>query len=405
MLFGTKERMVEIPTPLATAEYANIGWSDSDTLLNGGGWARSSFTNHKEVSLSWGMQLREDTQVIKDFADGLYGEGPFFMVDPMAEKLNLLPAWWAAPMLGTLDAPSLLPGIIPEKVATPTNKNNFPIYSAKYTFPAANLALPLPESIVIPIPPDKCMSLGVHGSATGSGVVLAQGIMADGRAGAMYRLDLIDVTSPVMTNLTFLGGDFIAVRMFLRRDDDGPATLTLSGLVARVSDHIFPSMFTNLEYLEVGDSDTAPSRPKVERSAYPFILDGTIYTDEPESLDNDDTIEPAWPASTSDADALAVEVSEGVLGSPAYLNPTGFGKFIGGRGNSGLSFVDAPLEAPVSGRPEMSTIAAKFTETGGWDGPADYFPWGPVRYDNGADGVEYFDNIARIAMSEDRFAL
>jgi len=127
-------------------------------------------------------------------------------------------------------------------------------------------------------------------------------------------------------------------------------------MVARVSDHIFPGMFTNLEYLEVSDSDTAPSRPATEDS-------------------------------------------------PAYVNPTGYGKFIGGRGNSGLSFADAPLEAPVSGRPEMSTIAVKFTETGGWDGPADYFPWGPVRYDNGADGVEYFDNIARIAMSEDRFAL
>ena len=284
MWFGTIERMTHVPAPLATADYSNVGFTASETLLNGGGWVRNSWTSHKEFGLSWGSQPRADTQIIKDYADGLYGEGPFFFVDPMAEKMNLLPSWWAAPMMGCLDAPPLIPGVIPTKVLTPTNTNNYPFYSALYSITGSPNADP-GNSLVVPIPPDSALAVGVHGTFTGAGVVQVRGVRVDGSLGDRVNIPMIPVTGAEETNTLFLGSDFMALRLYVTRAEAVASTVTLSGIVAKVS-----------------------------------------------------------------------------------LEDTTQGGFIGGRGNSGVSFVGAALEAPVGGRPDLSTIAVKFSETGGWEG-------------------------------------
>lgn len=345
MWFGTLERMQFVPAPLATSEFSNVGWAANDTLLNGGGWARTSWTSHKEFGLNWGMQLREKTQAIKNYRDGLMGDGPFYFVDPMAANINLFPAWWAAPMMGCLDAPPLVYSLLPEKVLTPANNHGFPIYSAKYT--QRSSAWQGQVSVTLPIPPDAALNVGIHGSFVDADTsnlarINVVGIRAGNVRVYLEPMELLSVTSGIQTNRAFLGTDYVAVEF--RPTVDPGASLTLSGMIAKLAR---PDQFV----------------PAVEQSAYPFVYNDILYTDAP--VDSTDPTVVLLDGTVS-GDVLSVDAPAGSPAFPLLVNPVSYGPFAGGRGNSGVSFSGDVIEAPVGGRPDMSTIAAKFVETGGW---------------------------------------
>lgn len=358
MWFGTEKKMQYVPVPLSTSEYSNVGWSDSATLLNGGGWTRDSWTTHKEFSFNWGMHLRQESQVIKDYRDGIYGEGPFYFVDPMAEWLNLFPSWWAAPVMGCLDAPPLVPGQTPTKLATPDNEMGYPVFSARYTVSGLPNTDP-GNSLFIPIPPAAALNIGVHGTATGSAVVQ---LLARRISGVYERINLtlLSVTSANATNLVLFGSEYTSIRIYVTRTDYVDSTITLSGMVANVSSTLDPSTLLAYPYVRDGDPFIAPG----DTSLYPFVLGDIAYVNEPVDPSDSNIAVIDGTLDATDSDILLLDLSAPQIPILSYNTP---GRFVGGRGHSGCSFSGAVLEAPVGGRPEMSTIAAKFVETGGWD--------------------------------------
>src|SRR6478735_4768319 len=97
--FGTAERMAWVPCPNFGMTSNNVKWRAGGTFLSGGGWARSSTSNHMEYAMAWPLMSREDAYSLIDYFNGTYGEAPFYFLDPMAVAYNILPSWLANPRL------------------------------------------------------------------------------------------------------------------------------------------------------------------------------------------------------------------------------------------------------------------------------------------------------------------
>lgn len=99
--FGTHAGgMRWMPTPLSGAEMSPEGWESGGTLLNGGGYQQNSFGSHKTYTFEWpSSSSREAAAKMKAYADGTYGRGLIYFVDPLIYDQNVLPAQWADPSM------------------------------------------------------------------------------------------------------------------------------------------------------------------------------------------------------------------------------------------------------------------------------------------------------------------
>lgn len=131
--FGNTTKQTWIKAPSTGLKADSIGWSKESLLLNGRAIVRRSNASHRRFDMSWlgemnDSDIEQSLQTIKDFYDGVYGNGPFYWLDPYAVDSNLLPPHWATPSLSENGWPNLAPGLVqyfvPEAVS-----NNF---SGKY---------------------------------------------------------------------------------------------------------------------------------------------------------------------------------------------------------------------------------------------------------------------------------
>lgn len=135
MWFGTQEFSTWVPTPLSGADVSPQAWSASGVLLNGGAFARHSFNKHKEFNFSWRTtSSRETAQLMHSFYDGSFGRGKLYFHDPLTYTTNVLPARWADPSITCdYEGPSLIPGVIPSRMAVGANVNlRTPVTAAAY---------------------------------------------------------------------------------------------------------------------------------------------------------------------------------------------------------------------------------------------------------------------------------
>src|SRR5665647_1312007 len=160
--FGTRERMAWVKAPAIDTDISKIGWNVEGIFLSGGAYARGSTTSHKRYQFAWNLASQKDVYGVLDYADGLYGEGLIYFLDPFASETNLLPSFWAAPRLQAEDAPSLVIDKIPTLVNTATNVNNYPTKSAVYTFVAGDTF----SELWIPVPSGYTFHFGAHGSSS-----------------------------------------------------------------------------------------------------------------------------------------------------------------------------------------------------------------------------------------------
>lgn len=219
MYFGTRERMAWIPCPAIDADVSKVGWSASGRFINGGGYVRRSATAGKVYQFSWNVMPRAELRKFTDYADGLYGPGPFYFIDPFSTE-NILPQYWAAPRLAAEDAPSLVRDKRPELVDTPANNYGYPTKSAKYVLEAGDSF----NSIWLPVPEGHTLHLGVHGTATGDSRLTAT---PDG--GSPVDLEMLPEDSAVLTDHSVVGPTGVTLSGRLGAD---PGVLTLSGIVA-----------------------------------------------------------------------------------------------------------------------------------------------------------------------------
>lgn len=233
MWFGTKERMSAVRAPKIDYSAPKIGWSGGTTqYLNGGAYVRKSTSAHKEYSLSWSNMSREEIRLINDYADGVYGSGPIYFLDPFAVDTNLLPQSWAAPRLVWEDG-LVLTGSGRETVVDfanlATNTLGYPARGASYGDINATTPSAQRPRLYIPVPDGYTFWFGVHGQAYQSSPNIVQVKPSNGSATTVPLMSLSD--SNRFSNSWDGTGDMTGVEISLT----GPnGFATLHGMMAQV---------------------------------------------------------------------------------------------------------------------------------------------------------------------------
>ena len=167
--FGTEEYREWVTCPDQGLQMNSVGWSVNGTYVNGGAWADGSAAKHREYSATFSGD-NEDVQRVLDFTEGMFGDGPFYMVDPFSQFTNSLAKWVAAPRLMHLGAPSFT-YTLPTLAITTTTGLRLPTRSAVFTLPdSVNV-----RTFRFPIPDGFTANLKWWGSATGSAALHANG--------------------------------------------------------------------------------------------------------------------------------------------------------------------------------------------------------------------------------------
>lgn len=236
--FGTRERMEFLPTPKRGADVSPAGWGDGGSYLNGGGYQLASFGSHKNYSFEWsGASSRQVAQKMKSYSDGSYGRGLIYFVDPLIYDMNVFPAMWADPSIGTgLEGSSLVYGVDPVRVATPSSSaNNLPVASANY-----NLATVAPgwrgyeEAVFLPIPDGYTLALGSIHTQTGTGRVFYRLQDLNGNLGTISPLTPIAPTASALVNTSIPHTAASGVWVYVGKTAAGAGAVTLSALTGRL---------------------------------------------------------------------------------------------------------------------------------------------------------------------------
>lgn len=225
---GTREKMLAVRQPSVTMPSSKKGWSSELEFLNGGTSVRKSIAAHKRYELTWNVLTRDEARPILDLADGIYGTGQIYFLDPFAANRNLLPQWWASPMQGIYDGLPLNGGDVRgEVVATPANTLDFPVQSIRYDTTAGTS-----RKIWIPIPTGYVGYVGAYGTNGTGGTVLVRATTGPTTySGSGVNLTLMDVTSnDARFNYSASGGSIDGIEISLA----GSGTLTLTGLMVQV---------------------------------------------------------------------------------------------------------------------------------------------------------------------------
>lgn len=224
MWFGTRGYMRWIKCPAVGIDASKVGWETSSQLLNGKKFVRRSVSSHKEYQLAWNLAPRTDLQPIMDYADGMFGTGKIYWVDPFIMDRNMFPMDWSVPMQGGYDGTILNGGEDrPELVATTSNGNGYPALSASYTVVSGQW---VPE-VWLPIPEGYTLHLGFHGIA-GTGGTVTYAVTTGAAVGSATALTPLSVSSPTRTNASVASttGDGVIVKL------GGSGTVTITALTA-----------------------------------------------------------------------------------------------------------------------------------------------------------------------------
>lgn len=237
--FGTEQRSMWFPTPNRGADMSPSGWSADGTLLNGGGFQLNSFNSHKQYMFEWpSTSSRQVAQLMKSFADGSFGRGLIYFVDPLIYDTNILPAMWADPSMGVGDeGSSLVQGLEASPVPTSGGEDlGLPVVSAHYDLDSIPSGWRGKEDAVfIPIPDGYNLALGSFHSQTGAARVYTRIQSTTGALGGPSSLTGLPNNSSEVTNTVFPGAGISGVWLLIGKlASGGPGTLTLTAMTARL---------------------------------------------------------------------------------------------------------------------------------------------------------------------------
>jgi hypothetical protein len=190
MWFGTKEKMVAIRAPKTGFDGSRVGWDGGVTqYLHGGAYVRRSTSSHKVYNFAWPTMTRQEVALITDYAEGVYGDGAIYFIDPFAMDKNLLPQAWATPRLVFTD------GLVLNGAERPSILNNPPTLDSTLGYPRqpaqykTAVGTDYPK-LYIPIPPGHTAWFGAHGvplAAANSPLVVLP------NSGAAARVEIVSV--------------------------------------------------------------------------------------------------------------------------------------------------------------------------------------------------------------------
>jgi hypothetical protein len=197
MYFGTKELMSFVPAPTVDYDASRVGWVGGvQQFLNGFAWNKRSVTTHKTYNFTWSNLSRDQIRLIRDYADGIYGTGAIYFLDPFAMDRNLLPQHWATPRLVEEDGPVLTGQQREDFVMYPTampNQLGYPQVAPYYNWDSTTWpAVALRPSVYIPLPEGYTLWFGAHGVVTAA-ATSALTILPD--SGTVTQIQILDVTN------------------------------------------------------------------------------------------------------------------------------------------------------------------------------------------------------------------
>lgn len=226
--FGPRGNMKLIPAPITGPDMGAKGYTASTLGLNGGASMRTSRASHREYNYSWASEARDDLQPLIDAHMGILGDPPFYFIDPFSADRNVLPPWFAAPMLAGLGGP-VLDGreTLPTLSATPANTLGYPVKSATFVVSASDK----PIKVYVPIPPLSVLWLGFHGSVvSGTPNFTVTPFTSATAAAAPVNLAPLAVTSTTLMNASFAGSSYVGVEIAL----SGAGSMLASGLIGQI---------------------------------------------------------------------------------------------------------------------------------------------------------------------------
>lgn len=232
--FGTVDKQMWIKAPSSGMKANNIGWSSESLLLDGRTFVKRSGGSHRQYDSSWigSLNSSEATslQHIVNFADGLYGDGPFYYLDPFAVNQNVLPPNWAAPMLAQNDWLKLTDEIEPTFTAASV-ANDYPMKYATYAT-ADNFVSE--RKLTLIIPSGYKLHFGWHGPATGAttGIRIVPYLRSSGEAATALNPAKITAGGTVRTNTNISGTTYSRVEIFLATTT--ASTVNITGMIAQV---------------------------------------------------------------------------------------------------------------------------------------------------------------------------
>lgn len=245
--FGNATKQTWINAPQSGMTASSAGWINETQLLNGQTHIKRSQGSHRRFEMSWlgslnAPELEDSLHTIKDFADGLYGAGPFFWNDPYATKSNMFPPAWSAPAMSIdTDWDAICPddvGIAKEVVTTASisdlvgnNTYNYPLNAAKFTAPGN----PNAESdrFTFYIPDGYTLWVGLHGHHGTTGKAFVQPYN-NGTAGTAIELNPLGVNTATRFNVSINSTSADKAEFYLAKVAPSPCTFHIVGIMAQL---------------------------------------------------------------------------------------------------------------------------------------------------------------------------
>jgi len=234
MWFGIpNSHMQWVPCPLIDSSITRNRYVERIQFESGGGDAKRSaqYQMQYDFSFSGPAHEVEGIDAFNKFASGFYGDGLIHIAHPAAFETNLFSAAWASPGLIEQGWKNIATAT-PTFASTNTSAYGQPPRTA--TWNITNQAGLYTKSFTIAIPPTHTLHLGVSGIATGAGTVRVAPIKPDNTLGTLVDLTLLSKSANVRMNTIFNGAEYQAVRVYITRTEDTPATVSITSMMAQL---------------------------------------------------------------------------------------------------------------------------------------------------------------------------
>lgn len=242
--FGTEEKMMWMPTPNRGAQTGGSGWAAEGTTLNGGGFQLNSFGSHRQYIFEWpNTSSAKMAQTMKSYADGSFGRGLIYFLDPLIYTTNILPAMWADPSMGVgQEGASLVYGVDASGLPTSGHATNqIPVTSAYYDLSGiAQGWRGKEDAVFLPVPEGFTLHLGAMFNSSGSGGVFYRTQSSSGALGTVTALTPVNASSTEITNAEVQGLTLSGVWLFVGKSASGAGSVTLSSMTARLTSTVSP---------------------------------------------------------------------------------------------------------------------------------------------------------------------
>ena len=236
--FGNATKQLWVPAPRTGLNASSAGYFSDAQLLSGRAFTKRSKANHRRFSPAWvgplnASSVNDSLHTIKDYFDGIYGDGPFYWLDPFAIDSNLLAPNWASPMLSQNGWESISSVGTASLVDTEANTRNYPYKSLRLSFSAS--VQESTQSFRIILPESHRLHFGWHGEQnSGDATIVLRCYDRDTGSATDVNTEPLAVTSSIRTNAQVRGRDYSMVDILVKNTTASTSVIDIAGMIAQV---------------------------------------------------------------------------------------------------------------------------------------------------------------------------